>query len=716
MNVKLQAAAHLFVVLSLLLLTASEGRAQEVQRTRRQAGAAGSFALGREAFEAEAYEAAAKHFEDAVSEEGTYGTEQGAAAYWLGLAYGKQEQPQKQLRAWEEGLAVWRKAGRFSFQMAGAYLQSLPAASIAENPEAAQRTYRRLLHYIDAELSPRDKREAAVAVEQLAPLLPGEVRRQVVAGPWEERPEDPAAWQFRQDAGSVLRAWWRRQDPFPVEPGNERLAEHLRRVAYAREQYGYDERLSGYDDRGRVFVQYGAPTRRTEVEIDDPGRTVGAGIDLPPLERLRFNTPAVSNANFPPPNELWLYRQIDESGYYLFVKKTDHFRLGRVADLVPRRLQSVLPRGDGTRAAAGFQALLSIYEELSLEHSDFLGRYAVMNNFTPEQQSLQPFMKEQFSRAQLADRRARKRREQRMPRQHSTLGTYMQELPMAMRTARFLDEDGRTRTEVYWRPRAAGLGIGAERRTRLADAGVPVGEDALLRLKLAHQRENYLTHEREAKSYLIEGALIEEGATSLPVQTTTVREDDRLFHLALQWSQYGVQRTQQGSVRQGPLVRRTVRRVDSLTALPTDRLAMSDLRPVSLLEEQLAGIARPAEETRAHVYLSDTLAAGTPLALYFEVYNLTYGPDDQTRYTVAYEVQRRTERGGIAGFFRGDREARTSTEATYASDARRAEEFILLNLEQEHAESGVVGITVRITDEVTKQQVERFISFEIPEQ
>lgn len=54
-------------------------------------------------------------------------------------------------------------------------------------------------------------------------------------------------------------SFWRRRDPDPSAPGNERLREHYRRVAYARANYhdGFDDGATS--DRGRVYVEHGAP-------------------------------------------------------------------------------------------------------------------------------------------------------------------------------------------------------------------------------------------------------------------------------------------------------------------------------------------------------------------------------------------------------------------------------------------------------------------------
>jgi hypothetical protein len=81
---------------------------------------------------------------------------------------------------------------------------------------------------------------------------------------------------------------------------------------------------------------------------------------------------------------------------------------------------------------------------------------------------------------------------------------------------------------------------------------------------------------------------------------------------------------------------------------------------------------------------------------------------------VEYDVMRQAERGRIARLFRGDKEDRTTASTTYEGDSRRAQEQILIDLsEWPEDESGTLTVTVRIMDEVTGQQVERAIDFEV---
>ena len=55
----------------------------------------------------------------------------------------------------------------------------------------------------------------------------------------------------------VFRTFWSRLDPAPVTEANERLLEHYRRVAYAREFFG--TLRFPWDARGEAYIRYGTP-------------------------------------------------------------------------------------------------------------------------------------------------------------------------------------------------------------------------------------------------------------------------------------------------------------------------------------------------------------------------------------------------------------------------------------------------------------------------
>jgi len=60
-----------------------------------------------------------------------------------------------------------------------------------------------------------------------------------------------------ETADAAFHAFWESRDPAPVTEANERLLEHYRRVAFARENYG--KARFPWDDRGETYIRYGDP-------------------------------------------------------------------------------------------------------------------------------------------------------------------------------------------------------------------------------------------------------------------------------------------------------------------------------------------------------------------------------------------------------------------------------------------------------------------------
>lgn len=57
-----------------------------------------------------------------------------------------------------------------------------------------------------------------------------------------------------------LKTFWKRRDPNPIDPVNQRLAEHYKRLNHARQSYSKPFK-PWYDDRGVLYVRLGKPDR-----------------------------------------------------------------------------------------------------------------------------------------------------------------------------------------------------------------------------------------------------------------------------------------------------------------------------------------------------------------------------------------------------------------------------------------------------------------------
>lgn len=140
----------------------------------------------------------------------------------------------------------------------------------------------------------------------------------------------------------LLRAFWLARDDDALHRRGERLAEHYRRIDYARRAYRlvsenrqfdiaerYRSGQTEYDDRGIAYIRHGEPD-----------------------ERVQYSAPGIE------PNESWLYRRDDGNMLLHFVARQD------VQDF--RLVESLLD-------VLGFATALSLRDSLSLSEDAYGG-------------------------------------------------------------------------------------------------------------------------------------------------------------------------------------------------------------------------------------------------------------------------------------------------------------------------------------------------------
>ncbi len=679
-----------------------------------QAASAQAFAEGVEAVQRGAYAQAVPLLAELVRQAPGYVDPQhGAAAYWLGRAYQAQGDAPAMRAAWRNGLDALRQAGRFDVRLGDASLPALAASGQRDDVQLAVWIYLNLLASLDADLLPEERALVNRHLAHLALILPAPVRRRLMRG---EADAPAEGWSMREDAGHLLVAWWRSQDPLPATRHNERLEEHLERVAFAGQHYAYAERPTGLDERGEVYVRYGKPDRQLSVSFNSPE-----------IEEVFQPGVTVSLSDFPG-NEFWLYGHIDRAAYYLFVEDRGTYRVGTTEDLIPRPLRYGFTSGRGTQKAVMLVAVLqTIYRQLGPLHPDFAPRYSEVEDYADQiayarrfggsgslNTQAQPpsvFAEGFLVRSQSEDDQAYGRREQYVPRQYTEVFREEEILPVAVRTARFLDDDGTTRTEIYWSPEPGALMPSKKQREQLEEEGYGAFEAYLLRLTTVQKTAQYEDRVVNLTHYFID-ELPTRGEAAIPVQQAVVRGDTGLYHLALEWDQHlpGRRRSDARTMTLGPRVKVATHRVDSLRALDADAAAleMSDLRPTYVLGE----VTDPdAFDRAAAPYPFSVITPEISLGLYFEAYHLAFGSDDRTHFEIAYEV-RRSGASSLLRFLGGRGDEITSARSTYTGASRTARESILLDL-SEWQGRGELEVVVRLTDLTTGRQVARSLRLEL---
>lgn len=650
----------------------------------------------------------------------------GAVAYWLGAAQEKQEKPDQARQTWRSGHRAVAAEETFDIRLADAYLRTLFATDLDAHRLKAGDLYLDLLRRADAELPPAETQIVRRRAAQTALLMTEDARATI-----SEASLDDEEWTLKPGAGAFLFAWWKKQDAAPATPENERLEEHLQRLAEARKKYAYEARPTGLDDRGETYVRYGPPYQQRSITYNDAGFV---------LDVFRFGV-NVTSFDFPS-NEIWTYPQLHHTAYFIFIEDDGHYTIGSSADLLPDRLTNTSSNSERhlNRAVSALAAMHYIFRDLALYHPDFSRLYTEIANYADWQEmnakeyqitgrvppgtemrrvgagigqqrfvfssrvfgfgTPSEFVQRTATEQKTLDYQARRVREQALPPQATEVFDELGPLSVTVRTARFLEPDGATRTEVYWGTLTPQLQLGEDH----------AGEASVVKLTAVEYGTQYDRGAMRSKWYNVGRASSEHGLVvpgALSIKSTSDR-----YHLGLQWEQYTADLSGR-RLRLGKQLRVATHRVDTLAALNAapDRLEMSDLKPM-VPDEGFATSGAALQD--AAPYPFDRIAPDASLMLYFELYHLGFTAADRTRYTVAYDVARRTKRGGLRGLFRGDKADRTTASTTYEGNARTATEQILIDLSDWAVESpGALTVTVRVTDEVTGQQVERSISFDV---
>lgn len=572
----------------------------------------------------------------------------------------------------------------WTIQRAHHYVWSTVRDDRSEHFANASSVYLRLITAPLPDLTPDERAIVQCHRRQLALVLPDSLQQRIES-PAEERP------QLARDLGT----WWRAQDPLPATEENERITTHLQRVAHATAEYADEEAATGVDVRGEIHIRLGPPAHATTVRFN-ASRVL----------TLIRTSPILSRGDFPD-NEYWVYPHVGEHAKYLFVKRGGRWQIGTAFDLVPRFFQVGLSSSErGRERAEGLGILLEeIFSQLGTVDVDYGPWYQEAFDATAVSLSgsMTSRMRQVMTQGREYEAQQAFDREQSVPRTVAAIADASEELPVDVRVARFLDEDGTTRTDIYWAPKPNALYVPGREDDH------PAYEAWNRYLLLFAAVQHGPAFEREAlhyKRYVLRQT--EDGRATIGPQRYTVSGDSERYHLRLQWQQHIARRSATEGMAVGPRVKVQAVRFDSLTALRAapNALEMSDLRPLKPGPDGAIEGATP--------YPFSYWNAQEALVLYFEVYHLAFNASDRTAYTVSYEIERKTQRGGIRGWLGGTEEDQTTTTATYTGTTRRATEYIVIDLDDALAEaSGTVRITVRVTDETTGQHVERTLTFDL---
>lgn len=611
-----------------------------------------------------------------------FGQHAAEAFYVRGQAHAADGDTTRALGVWQAGLDTLEAAGQLDARLSDAYVRAVFRSTREEAYPRAAQVYLDLIENAETVTEDVQQRLVERHVAQLLTLWPEDERPRLV----EDGQARAGRLRLLPGAGATMAAWWRGQDLELTTDRNERLEEHLLRVAQAERRYRYDEALTGYDDRGEVFVRLGEPDTHEVITYQD-GRL---------LDILSQRGRVTINSSDLPKNEVWHYPSLDLAGLYVFLWRSGRYQLASPTELIPQRLRTAGPELAALKLVAIMQYLNQALGKIDPRYaSRYAGGvndillYRRFNAWSMDLSVLSPsthldqVLYSAVHEVENDDAFQERERDDHVPQHDSQLFDDFDVLPVVFRLARFLDGDGATRTLLFWSH----------------PPDTVLTEDRIVQFTTVQREADYRARARLTDRY---APTPPELAGNVYVRTRALYGDTASYHLHLQWDLY--------DRASGQRQRVNVSRADSLEALDPDpvRLEMSDLVPSLDLDPQ-----RPETPDSAGVvirpYPLPNVNAGTVLALYFEAYHLTFDADDRTHYTVEFEIARR-EDGGLWRLFRPNEE-RTAAATSYTGASRTAQEYIVVDLSEDE-EAAHLKVTVRVTDDVTGQRVERSIEFD----
>ncbi len=179
--------------------------------------------------------------------------------------------------------------------------------------------------------------------ERIRPLVPKEEMEK-----WKDLDlKDPA------EICSLIKGFWKSRDLTITSPLNERLLEHWERIGYSRKTFNKNQNTPyGTDDRGTIFIKYGAPDQVTEgnfglnsgevqlwaMEIHQAALSNWDQFDGNPVQHIKNE---VDEMNFMPDFEAWKYNGIDDEAPLIFmfgsIEGSSYGMRQSVEDFIPRR-------------------------------------------------------------------------------------------------------------------------------------------------------------------------------------------------------------------------------------------------------------------------------------------------------------------------------------------------------------------------------------------
>ncbi|MFQ6113170.1 MAG: GWxTD domain-containing protein [bacterium] len=519
--------------------------------------------------------------------------------------------------------------------------------------------------------------------------------------------------------GRILKEYWRSQDLTPATLVNERLIEHLQRVEFAFKHYASDN-VRGFDDRGKIHVRFGRPTAKASAG------TVGLDMSGEDPRVYYFR-----------PHEVWSYRFLGINIFFPFVDFEDgrgYILVDRIDKAIP---QDSFAKG-GTKSQRGTTPEIDVrqyfYNQLAksnplfyqwvneledIKGDEVLSNTRFMSSGTPLRIRN---IKAIYSTTHL-DFQAESYRLDSTPEAASEVLSDVEDLPIHIQTARYLDEDGTTRLELFF---------GLLKSDLMTESLIPLLPIDTLLIKLAMAVED-VSFWPESTHYFALGSFngdeLSQSSDTLLFQVAVKTRQSRFFVSGQMESwlsgigvaentgeSYTFLRTiwQNQFPQSSSLLKFTSFRTGLQKALSKDDspLLMSDLQ----LSKHITAEAEQPSPHKGGLFVEPypfkRVNRKEPIFLYFEIYGLRLSPEGQAHYRIAYEAEevktKRSILGKIKSIFGGRKKGRVELESDYTANNPNPREWIALDLNA--LSPGEIKLRAKVSDLLSGEKVERAIT------
>lgn len=555
------------------------------------------------------YHLAIENFKKVLAQDSSYSD----ANHMLGLAYmyaGDRYNAEK----------VFRDIIRKGTSPARARIRLSEILMETGRPEEAMISYYRGLEQL------KDRKMIDEIVAETEILLEKDEKREIENAPYDQK-------------CLLVKKFWKKKDPTPTTPLNERFNVHFKRVQIARNNY--PTLIPPYfDDRGKIYVKYGEPDGRYMSEIYE--------------ELIK-------------PNESWSYEHSLGEGMVF-----DFVREGHSYWEVPT-LQDAFHAGVNRNAY-----------ELYKERANLSPAYQRLG-ISPDESKMIDFK----AKKSLAHQRA--------PAEISVFKIKGNVLPFFYNFARFRDSDSKVRVEIY-------CGVP---RSRLTFEENRTGKTTTLNYTLLLQDSNFTDIKRIRKRFPLAAASGEDVSTGVFLYQENVSLPPGMYHMAIRFenpegTSYNVYKHEL-----------------PLPEYPGSQLTISDLELASsiLMASGSDTFVKNGLQVIPKPY--NIVDRQSPVAIYFEIYNLGFNTSGKSDYTVSYRVATVDEEKGaisktisaIGSIFGGGRGAGVSSSYRNSSSDTSTHEFITFDMK--NLPPGIVELVITVTDNVLNTETEKTLSLRL---